>query len=98
GGAESKINPLSMVRQCLFEQLSQRNEAPEKAGRPFDRHRDGVVIGEGAGVFVLEDLAHAEKRGARILAEVVGFGAAFDVKQNGDGLARAIRAAMKEAR
>jgi 3-oxoacyl-[acyl-carrier-protein] synthase II len=97
GGAESKINPLSMVRQCMFEQLSRRNETPEKACRPFDRQRDGIVIGEGAGVFVLEDLAHAEARGARILAEVVGFGAAFDVKQNGDGVARAIRAALKEA-
>src|SRR3984957_10349611 len=68
GGAESKINPLSMVRQCLFEPLSRRNEEPEKACRPFDRDRDGIVIGEGAGVFVLEDLAHAEARGARILA------------------------------
>jgi 3-oxoacyl-[acyl-carrier-protein] synthase II len=97
GGAESKLNPLSMVRQCLFEPLSHRNEAPAKACRPFDRGRDGLVIGEGATVFVLEELAHAEARGARVLAEVVGFGAAFDVKQNGDGLARAIRAALKEA-
>ncbi len=97
GGAESKINPLSLVRQCLFEPLSRRNETPEQACRPFDRDRDGVVIGEGAGVFVLEDLAHAEARGARILAEVVGFGAAFDVKLNGDGVARAIRAALTEA-
>jgi 3-oxoacyl-[acyl-carrier-protein] synthase II len=97
GGAESKINPLSMVRQCLFEQLSRRNETPEQACRPFDRDRDGLVIGEGAGVFVLEDLAHAEARGARILAEVVGFGAAFDVKQNGDGVARAVRAALTDA-
>ena len=55
GGAESKINPLSLVRQCLFEQLSRRNDAPEKACRPFDRHRDGLVLGEGAGVFVLEE-------------------------------------------
>ena len=59
GGAESKINPLSLVRQCLFEPLSRRNDAPEKACRPFDRDRDGIVIGEGAGVFVLEDLEHA---------------------------------------
>ncbi len=97
GGAESKINPLSMVRQCLFEPLSRRNEAPEKACRPFDRDRDGIVLGEGAGVFVLEDLAHAEARGANILAEIVGFGAAFDVKLNGDGVARALRAALTEA-
>ena len=50
GGAESKINPLSLVRQCLFEPLSKRNEEPEKACRPFDKNRDGIVIGEGAGV------------------------------------------------
>ena len=68
GGAESKINPLSMVRQCLFEPLSRRNDAPAKACRPFDRHRDGIVLGEGAGVFVVEDLEHARKRGARIYA------------------------------
>ncbi len=97
GGAESKINPLSMVRQCLFESLSQRNDAPEKACRPFDLGRDGQVIGEGAGVFVVEELEHARKRGARIYAEVVGFGAAFDRKMNGDGVARAVKAALEEA-
>ena len=73
GGAESKINPLSLVRQCLYEPLSHRNDAPEKACRPFDRNRDGLVVGEGAGVFVLEELEHAKQRGARIYAEVVGF-------------------------
>jgi 3-oxoacyl-[acyl-carrier-protein] synthase II len=97
GGAESKLNPLSMVRQCLFEPLSRRNDAPEKACRPFDRGRDGVVVGEGAGVFALEELGHAQKRGARIYAEVVGFGAAFDPRLRGDGLARAARAALAEA-
>jgi 3-oxoacyl-[acyl-carrier-protein] synthase II len=97
GGAESKINPLSMVRQCLFEQLSRRNEAPERACRPFDRARDGFVVGEGAGVFVLEELEHARRRGARVYAEVVGFGAAFDRRLDGDGLARAVRAALKDA-
>ncbi len=97
GGAESKINPLSMVRQCLFEPLSRCNDAPEKACRPFDRRRDGVVLGEGAGVFVLEELEHAKKRGARIYAEMVGFGAAFDRKLDGSGLARAISAALKDA-
>src|SRR5947208_6835725 len=64
GGAESKINPLSMVRQCLFEALSKRNEEPERACRPFDRARDGLIIGEGATVFAVEDLEHAQKRGA----------------------------------
>jgi 3-oxoacyl-[acyl-carrier-protein] synthase II len=97
GGAESKINPLSMVRQCLFEPLSRRNSEPEKACRPFDRNRDGIVLGEGAGVLVVEELAHARKRGARIYAEVVGFGAAFDRKRNGEGLARAVRAALADA-
>jgi 3-oxoacyl-[acyl-carrier-protein] synthase II len=97
GGAESKMNPLSLARQCLFEPLSHRNEEPEKACRPFDRRRDGIVLGEGAGVFVLEDLGHAQKRGARVYAEVVGFGAAFDRKMTGDGVARAVRAALADA-
>jgi 3-oxoacyl-[acyl-carrier-protein] synthase II len=97
GGAESKLNPLSMVRQCLFEHLSRRNAEPEKACRPFDRSRDGLVLGEGAGVFVVEDLEHARRRGARIYAEIVGFGAAFDPGLKGDGLTRAIRAALNEA-
>jgi 3-oxoacyl-[acyl-carrier-protein] synthase II len=97
GGAESKLNPLSMVRQCLFEPLSRRNEAPEKACRPFDRHRDGIVLGEGAAVFALEDLGHARRRGARIYAEVAGFGAAFDRPLSGDGLVRAVRAALADA-
>jgi 3-oxoacyl-[acyl-carrier-protein] synthase II len=98
GGADSKVNPLSMVRQCLFGVLSRRNDAPEKASRPFDRQRDGVVIGEGAGVLVVEDLEHARKRGARVYAEVAGFGAAFDVDRSGRGLARAVRAALAEAK
>ncbi len=97
GGAESKINPLSMVRQCLFEHLSRRNDEPAKACRPFDRSRDGLVLGEGAGVFVVEDLEHARRRGGRIYAEIVGFGAAFDPGLRGDGLARAVRAALAEA-
>jgi 3-oxoacyl-[acyl-carrier-protein] synthase II len=97
GGAESKLNPLSLVRQCLFEHLSHRNEAPEKACRPFDRERDGIVLGEGAGVFVVEELQHARRRGARIYAEIVGFGAAFDPTLTGDGLSRAVRAALDDA-
>jgi 3-oxoacyl-[acyl-carrier-protein] synthase II len=97
GGADSKLNPLSMVRQCLFQHLSHRNEAPEKACRPFDRQRDGIVIGEGGAVLVLEEMEHAQHRGARIYAEVVGFGAAFDHDHSGNGLARAIRSAVVEA-
>ncbi|HEY7425799.1 MAG TPA: beta-ketoacyl-[acyl-carrier-protein] synthase family protein [Gemmataceae bacterium] len=97
GGAESKLNPLSLVRQCLFEYLSHRNEEPEKACRPFDQGRDGLVLGEGAGVFVVEELEHARRRGAKIYGEIVGFGAAFDPTLKGDGLARAIRAALADA-
>jgi 3-oxoacyl-[acyl-carrier-protein] synthase II len=98
GGAESKLNPLSLVRQCLFEPLSRRPPASaDKACRPFDRARDGIVLGEGAGVLVLEDLGHALRRGAPIQAEVVGFSAAFDRDQTGEGLARAVRAALAEA-
>jgi 3-oxoacyl-[acyl-carrier-protein] synthase II len=97
GGAESKLNPLSLVRQCLFERLSHRNEEPAKACRPFDRQRDGLVLGEGAGVFAVEELEHARRRGARIYAEIIGFGAAFDPGLKGDGLTRAVRAALAEA-
>jgi 3-oxoacyl-[acyl-carrier-protein] synthase II len=97
GGGESRINPLSMVRQCLFQPLSRRNDAPEKACRPFDRQRDGMVLGEGASVLVLEDLEHARSRGAKIYGEMVGFGAAFDRGCTGKGMARAIRAALTEA-
>lgn len=97
GGAESKLNPLSMARQCLFEPLSRDQKDPSKACRPFDRDRNGMVLGEGGTVLVLEDLEHAKKRGARIYAEMVGLGASFDRERNGKGLARAIRAALTEA-
>jgi 3-oxoacyl-[acyl-carrier-protein] synthase II len=94
GAADSKVNPLSLVRQNLFAQLSRRNDAPSEACRPFDRTRDGWVIGEGAGMLALEDLDHARRRHAPILAEIVGFGCAFDRDRSGDGIARAIRAAL----
>jgi 3-oxoacyl-[acyl-carrier-protein] synthase II len=97
GGAESKVNPLSLVRQSLFEQLSCRNDEPWKAHRAFDRDRDGFVVGEGGTVLVFETLEHARQRGAKIYAEVVGFGAAFDLRRDGAGLARAIHAALGEA-
>jgi len=97
GGAESKLNPLSMVRQCLFAALSRRNDAPDKASRPFDHGRDGVVLGEGAAVLCLEEMRHAQRRGAKIYGEVLGFGAAFDRGRSGKGLARAMRAALSEA-
>src|SRR5262249_28659144 len=88
GGGDSRINPLSLVRNCLFQPLSRRNDAPEKASRPFDRDRDGFVLGEGSTVLSLEELEHAKKRGARIYAEVVGFGSAFDPQRSGRALAR----------
>jgi 3-oxoacyl-[acyl-carrier-protein] synthase II len=97
GGADSKINPLSMVRQCAFGHLSRQNDAPERACRPFDRRRDGLVVGEGGGVLIVEELEHARRRGASICGEVVGFGAAFDRGVTGRGLARAIRAALARA-
>jgi 3-oxoacyl-[acyl-carrier-protein] synthase II len=97
GSADSKVTPLSLSRQCTFAALSRRNDAPEKACRPFDKHRDGWVIGEGAGLMAVEELGHAQRRGARIYAEVAGFGAAFDRGRNGAGLARAVRTALKQA-
>jgi 3-oxoacyl-[acyl-carrier-protein] synthase II len=97
GGGESRLNPLGMARQCLFQPFSRRNDAPEKACRPFDRGRDGSVLGEGAAVLALEELEHARRRGARIDAEVIGFGAAFDRGRRGAGVARAIRAALADA-
>ena len=88
------MSPLSLVRQCLFTPLSKRNDDPAGACRPFDRGRDGEVIGEGAGVLVVEDLEHARRRGARIYAEVAGFGSSFDRGTKGGGIVRAIRAAL----
>ncbi|HLJ97885.1 MAG TPA: beta-ketoacyl synthase N-terminal-like domain-containing protein, partial [Gemmataceae bacterium] len=97
GGADSKINPLSMVRHSLFLPLTQRNDAPEKASRPFDHDRDGIVLGEGAGVLAIEDWDLARRRGARVYAEIAGFGSSFDRGRTGSGLARAIRQALAEA-
>lgn len=97
GGAESKLNPLSMTRMCLFAALSKRNDQPDKASRPFDKTRDGFVVSEGAGVLVVEELEHARKRGARIYGEIAGFGSAFDLRRDGRGLARAITAALERA-
>jgi 3-oxoacyl-[acyl-carrier-protein] synthase II len=97
GGADTRINPISFLRYSLFSQLSRRNEQPEKACAPFDRQRDGQVLGEGGTVLVLEEREHARRRGARIHAEVLGFGSAFDRGRTGRGLARAVRAALAEA-
>jgi 3-oxoacyl-[acyl-carrier-protein] synthase II len=78
GGTEAAIVPLAVGGFCAMKAMSTRNDEPHKASRPFDKDRDGFVMGEGAGVVVLESLEHAQKRGARILAEVAGYGANDD--------------------
>ncbi len=78
GGAEAAITPMGVGGFAAMRALSTRNDSPEKASRPWDRDRDGFVIGEGAGILILEELEHARKRGARILAEIVGYGMSGD--------------------
>jgi 3-oxoacyl-[acyl-carrier-protein] synthase II len=97
GGADAKLLPLSVARQCKFSPMSRRNDEPAQACRPFDRHRDGRVLGEGASVLVVEDLDHARRRGAAIVAEVCGFAASFDPGCQGAGLTRAIQQALHQA-
>ena len=104
GGSEAAITPLGIAGFCAAQALSTaNNETPEKASRPFDAKRDGFVMGEGAGIVVLEELEHAKKRGAHIYCEVVGYGASGDAfhmtapHSEGDGAKRAIRAALKRA-
>ena len=103
GGTESAITHLGVGGFCALKALSTRNDAPEKASRPFDRERDGFVIAEGCGVVVLETLEHAKKRNAQIIAEIVGYGMSCDAYHitapdpEGDGAARAILAALKDA-
>jgi 3-oxoacyl-[acyl-carrier-protein] synthase II len=104
GGAESTICELGVGGFCSMKALSERNDEPTKASRPFDRDRDGFVIGEGSAVLVLESLDHARARGAPILAEIIGYGLnadAYHLTQpapEGEGAARCMRLALKDAK
>jgi 3-oxoacyl-[acyl-carrier-protein] synthase II len=101
GGAEACVNLSGIGGFCACKALSERNDDPATASRPFDRDRDGFVLGEGAGILILEELEHARKRGARIYAELAGMGMSADANHitapNMDGPRRAMVAAMKNA-
>jgi 3-oxoacyl-[acyl-carrier-protein] synthase II len=97
GAADSKLEPLVQARHNLFFPFTRRTHSPQTSVRPFDRDRDGCVLSEGSALFAVEALEHAQKRGAAIQAEIVGFGAAVDLSRDGSGLARAMRAALREA-
>ena len=97
GGCDSKLNPVSFARHTTFQELTRENEAEGAAVKPFGRDRSGVVLGEGAAVFMLEELESATKRGARIDAEVVGFASGIDPTFSGEILATVIRRAMADA-
>ncbi|MBI9011629.1 MAG: beta-ketoacyl-ACP synthase II [Clostridiales bacterium] len=103
GGAEASICELGMAGFCTMKAMSTRNDDPLTASRPFDTDRDGFVMGEGAGVLILESLEHAKARGAKIYAEVVGYGATADAYHitspapGGEGAARCMKMAMSDA-
>src|SRR6202012_2375571 len=103
GGSEAAVTPLSVGGFASMRALSTRNDEPTRASRPFDKDRDGFVIGEGAGILILEELEFAKKRGAKILAEVIGYGMSADayhmtgIAPEGAGAQRSMRAALKDA-
>src|SRR6476661_2375229 len=103
GGAEATVTPMASGGFANMKALSERNDSPESASRPFDATRDGFVMGEGGGIVILEDLQHAIDRGAPIYAEIVGYGATGDAYHltapapEGEGAQRAMRRAMKDA-
>ncbi|HLA79640.1 MAG TPA: beta-ketoacyl-ACP synthase II [Vicinamibacteria bacterium] len=103
GGSEAAITPLGVGGFCAMRALSTRNHEPARASRPFDRDRDGFVIGEGAGIVILEELEAARRRGARIYCEIVGYGMSADAYhisapcEDGDGAMRVMRRALDDA-
>ncbi|HXB73062.1 MAG TPA: beta-ketoacyl-ACP synthase II [Candidatus Acidoferrales bacterium] len=104
GGAEAAVTPMSIGGFAAMRALSTRNDQPQRASRPWDKDRDGFVVGEGAGILVLEELEFARKRGASVLAEIVGYGMSSDASHvtappdDGDGAFRVMRNAMRDAR
>src|SRR6478609_2023760 len=104
GGSEATVTPMAIGGFANMKALSERNESPDTASRPFDATRDGFVMGEGAGILILEELEHAKKRGAKIYAEVIGYGLSGDAhhitapSEDGDGAYRAMQAALKRAK
>lgn len=101
GGAEATIRPTGMAGFCAMRAMSTRNDEPEKASRPFDTGRDGFVMGEGSGILILESLEHAQKRGAKIYAEVVGYGLSADAhhmtEPDPNGPERCMKMAIRDA-
>ena len=103
GGAERGSSPTSMGGFCSMKAMSTRNDEPERASRPWDAERDGFVLGDGAGILVLEEYEHAKARGARIYAELAGFGSSADANhmtapcEDGEGAARCMLAALRDA-
>lgn len=103
GGCEASITPIGMAGFCTMKAMSTRNDDPKTASRPFDTDRDGFVMGEGAGIIILEELEHALARGAKIYGEMAGYGATADAYHitspapNGEGAARSMKMAIKDA-
>jgi 3-oxoacyl-[acyl-carrier-protein] synthase II len=104
GGAEAAITPMGVGGFAAMRALSTRNDDPEHACRPFDKDRDGFVVGEGAGILILEELEHAKARGAKILAEIIGYGMSADayhitsMAPEGEGCLRAMQSALRTAK
>ncbi|AHE65718.1 3-oxoacyl-acyl-carrier-protein synthase [Legionella oakridgensis ATCC 33761 = DSM 21215] len=102
GGTESLVWEATMAAWCKLRVMSTQNDKPEQASRPFDKHRDGMVMADGAGILILEDMEHARARGAKIYAEIIGYGASCDAHHitapHTSGQARAIQAALDDAK